>query len=268
MRIKAISLSWFRGAADPVSLEPGCKSMVVYGVNGSGKSSFVDALEYALNDGRISHLAHEYSGKRQEKAVPNTHVPEGRKPGLSITFADDSELRIEIQRDGTHRRSGGEAAALGTWDYRRTVLRQDEVAAFIHDTKGGKYSALLPLLGLRSLEVAAENFRQLAKSAGEVARTQRNKGRPETGQGQGNGDLRNGHRRPDPREDPGTAREVLCRQGRHDRSAVSLPRLTRKGIAMAARASHRDREDSNGTRVRPPAQRSTREKAKKRSRGR
>jgi len=170
MRIKAISLSWFRGAADPVSFEPGCKSIVVYGVNGSGKSSFVDALEYALKDGRIGHLAHEYSGKRQERAVPNTHMPAGRKPELSITFAEDSELKIEIQRDGTCSRSGGEAAALGTWDYRRTVLRQDEVAAFIHDTKGGKYSALLPLLGLQSLEVAAENLRQLAKSAGEVTR--------------------------------------------------------------------------------------------------
>lgn len=175
MRIKAISLSWFRGAADPVSLEPACKSKIVYGVNGSGKSSFVDALEYALNDGRIGHLAHEYSGKRQEKAVPNTHVPEGRKPELGITFADDSELKIEIQRDGTHSRSGGEAAALGTWDYPRTVLRQDEVAAFIRDTKGGKYSALLPLLGLQSLEVAAENLRQLAKSAGEVARLRETK---------------------------------------------------------------------------------------------
>jgi recombinational DNA repair ATPase RecF len=177
MRIKAISLTWFRGAADPVSLEPAGKSMVVYGVNGSGKSSFVDALEYALNDGRIRHLAHEHSGKRQEKAVPNTHVPEGRMPELSITFADDSELKIEIRRDAIHSRSGGETAALGTWDYRRTVLRQDEVAAFIHDTKGGKYSALLPLLGLQSLEVAAENLRQLAKSAGDVARLNETKAR-------------------------------------------------------------------------------------------
>jgi recombinational DNA repair ATPase RecF len=177
MRIKAISLTWFRGAADRVSLEPACKSMVVYGVNGSGKSSFVDGLEYALNDGRIGHLAHEYSGKRQEKAIPNTHMPVDRKPELSITFADDSELKIEIQPDGTHTRSGGEPADVGTWDYRRTVLRQDEAAAFIHDTKGGKYSALLPLLGLRSLEVAAENLRQLAKSVGEVAKLSETKTR-------------------------------------------------------------------------------------------
>ncbi len=51
MRIKSIRLAWFRGAADPVSLEPDCKSMVIYGANGSGKSSFVDAVEYVLNDG-------------------------------------------------------------------------------------------------------------------------------------------------------------------------------------------------------------------------
>lgn len=169
MRIKAIRLSWFRGAADPVSLEPGCKSMVVYGANGSGKSSFADAVEYVLNDGKIGHLAHEYSGKRQEKAVPNTHKPEGRKTELSITFKDDSELKVEIQKDGSWTKSGGEAAAMGTWDYQRTVLRQHEVAAFIHDTKGGKYSALLPLLGLQQMEVAAENLRQLGKSVEEEA---------------------------------------------------------------------------------------------------
>jgi hypothetical protein len=53
---------------------------------------------------------------------------------------------------------------MNTWDYGRTILRQDEVAAFIRDTKGGKYSALLPLLGLHQMEIAAENLRQLAKS--------------------------------------------------------------------------------------------------------
>ncbi len=167
MRIRVIQLSWFRGAADPVSLELDCKSMVVYGVNGSGKSSFVDAVEYVLNGGRIGHLAHEYSGKRQEKAVPNTHKPHGRKTELKIRFKDDSEFKAEIAQDGSATNSGAEAVAMHTWDYRRTVLRQDEVAAFIHDTKGGKYSALLPLLGLHQMEVAAENLRQLAKAVEE-----------------------------------------------------------------------------------------------------
>ena len=92
MRIKAITLCWFRGAADPVSLELDCKSMVVYGGTGSGKSSFVDAIEYVLNDGKITHLAHEYSGKRQEKGVLNTHKPQDRKTEVGIKFKDDSVL--------------------------------------------------------------------------------------------------------------------------------------------------------------------------------
>ncbi len=164
MRIKAIRLSWFRGAADPVSLEPDCKSMVVYGQNGSGKSSFVDAVEYVINDGKIRHLAHEYSGRRQEKAVPNTHKPKDRKTELRIKFEDNSELKTEIKPSGFSTTSGAEGVTIRTWDYGRTVLRQDEVATFIHDTKGDKYSALLPLLGLHQMEVAAENLRQLAKT--------------------------------------------------------------------------------------------------------
>jgi len=164
MRIKAIQLSWFRGAADPVLLEADCKSMVVYGENGSGKSSFVDAVEYILNNGRITHLAHEYSGKHQEKAVHNTHKPQGRTTELMIKFQDGSELKTEIAQNGISTSSGAELIAMNTWNYRRTVLRQDEVATFVNDTKGDKYSVLLPLLGLDQMATAAENLRQLVKS--------------------------------------------------------------------------------------------------------
>jgi hypothetical protein len=164
VRIKTIGISWFRGAADLVFIEPECKSMVVYGANASGKSSFVDAIEYVLNGGRINHLAHEYSGKHLKNAVPNTHKPKGASTELVVSFCDKSDIKVEINDDGSTKNSGSALAAIGAWDYRRTVLRQDEVVAFIQDTKGGKYSALLPLLGLHKMEVAAENLRQVAKN--------------------------------------------------------------------------------------------------------
>jgi DNA repair exonuclease SbcCD ATPase subunit len=175
VRIKRILLTWFRGAADPIALEPDSKSIVVYGVNGSGKSTFVDAIEYILHDGRIGHLSHEYSGKHQEKGVPNTHKPKDRRTEIAITFANDGQLKTAIAADGTSSTSGAEAKAMAGWDYRQTVLRQNEVAAFIHDTKGGKYSALLPLLGLHHMEVAAENFRQLSKIVEQQAKVRENK---------------------------------------------------------------------------------------------
>ena len=164
MRIKFITLTWFRGAAGPVSLEPNCKSMVVYGENGSGKSSFVDAVEYVLNGGGIEHLKTEYSGSQQVKAIPNTHKPEGSKTALRFVFKDDSELAIDFNENGSSKSSGAEGIAMGEWEYRQTVLRQNEVSEFIHDTKGKKYSALLPLFGLHEMEVAAENLRKLSKS--------------------------------------------------------------------------------------------------------
>ena len=163
MRIKSIKLAWFRGAAGPVYLEPNCKSMVVYGDNGSGKSSFVDAVEYVLNGGSIEHLKTEYSGSHQVNALPNTHIPEGSKPALRFVFKDDSELKVDFNENGSSKSSGAEDIGMGEWEYRQTVLRQNEVSEFIHDTKGKKYSALLPLFGLHKLEVAAENLRKLSK---------------------------------------------------------------------------------------------------------
>ena len=163
-RIKSIQLAWFRGAAGPVSLEPNHKSIVVYGANGSGKSCFVDAVEYVLNNGSIKHLKTEYSGSRQVNAIPNTHKPKASKTALRFQFKDDSELKIDFSPNGSSKSSGAQGIAMGEWKYRQTVLRQNEVSEFIHDTKGKKYSALLPLFGLHKMEIAAENLRKLAKN--------------------------------------------------------------------------------------------------------
>jgi recombinational DNA repair ATPase RecF len=75
VRLRAVNLAWFRGAADTSTMDTRGKSVVVYGENGAGKSSFVDGIEYAIK-GKLNHLAHEYSGRRQEKGVHDTH---GRK---------------------------------------------------------------------------------------------------------------------------------------------------------------------------------------------
>ena len=85
MRIKTISLSWFRGAGNRAILNTDLKNVVVYGSTGSGKSSFSDAIEYVVTKGKIIHLMHEYSGSRQEKGIINTHAPAGMNPTICIT---------------------------------------------------------------------------------------------------------------------------------------------------------------------------------------
>jgi hypothetical protein len=79
-----------------------------------------------------------------------------------VVFDDGASVVSAIAGNGTQQRGGTGLSNLEGWDYRKTVLRQDEVAEFVRSTKGQKYSVLLPLLGLAHLETAAENVRHLA----------------------------------------------------------------------------------------------------------
>lgn len=164
MKISTLRLSWFRGAAEDAELVTNNRSIAVYGDNGAGKSCFVDAIEYILRGGRVEHLAHEYSGRHQEKAILNTHRPTDTAATISLLLTDSSRVDVEISPSGVFELAVEGDARFHELDCGRTVLRQDEVSDFVHSTKGQKYSVLLPLLGLAHLETAAENFRQLGKA--------------------------------------------------------------------------------------------------------
>lgn len=161
MTIEEIALSWFRGAGKRISLPCAGKNVVVYGPNGSGKSCFVDGLEFILADGKIRHLSHEYSGKRLEKAVLNTHAPSGALSRVEIRLCDGTEVAVSVSANGltnfTHRE------VISDWSCGRVILRQDAVAEFVHSKKGEKYSVLLPLIGLDPLENIAANIAATAK---------------------------------------------------------------------------------------------------------
>ena len=175
MRIQTICLSWFRGAANMASLESENKSMVIYGQNGTGKSSFVDAVEYAINNGKLEHLSHEYSGRNQEKGIPNTHTPKDCTTKFSIKFDNGASVNVQIRPNGTYTKEDTNQVKMEEWDYHRIVLRQGDVMNFISQTKGGRYSTLLPLFGLHELEVAAENLKQISKHIKDQSKIEDNK---------------------------------------------------------------------------------------------
>ena len=170
MRVESLELSWFRGAGETVSLTPHTKSIVIYGMNGAGKSSFADAFEYLVSKGKISHLAHEYSGLHQQRGLRNTHAPEGSSSTITLHFQGKVWMSASIRPDGAAKFQSDPADITSTvqsWDLARFILRQDEVAHFIHATKSEKYSVLLPLLGLEALEYAASNLRAIYKAVEE-----------------------------------------------------------------------------------------------------
>ena len=55
-KIKNISITGLRGIKDSISLPLNEKSILLYGDNGTGKSSISDAIEWFYTD-RVSHLS-------------------------------------------------------------------------------------------------------------------------------------------------------------------------------------------------------------------
>lgn len=164
--LEEIGLSWFRGASTKVSLETQNKSVVIHGPNGSGKSSFVDGIEYLLSQGRLQHLAHTYSGRRQELGIINTGAAPDADRHVELRFKGAS-IKGTIAPNGVCSISNREIIA--DWNSRRIILRQDEVSEFIKASAGDKYSVLLPLLGLDPVENVAVNLRALGRKVYEIA---------------------------------------------------------------------------------------------------
>lgn len=55
-KIKSISIAGIRGIKDSISLSLNEKSVLLYGDNGTGKSSISDAIEWFYTD-KVSHLS-------------------------------------------------------------------------------------------------------------------------------------------------------------------------------------------------------------------
>ncbi len=95
MAIRKLTISGFRGILAPLSLDFAAKdgavrSMVVYGRNGTGKSSITDAWEWVHMEG-IAHLGREGAGP---SAYPHRSAADGQSY-VEIEFAD---LSLGVRR--------------------------------------------------------------------------------------------------------------------------------------------------------------------------
>lgn len=100
-KISSIDIRTFRGIPNKCQLDLSEKgmprSMVLYGGNGSGKSSIVDAIEFALQ-GRIGRSASIRNPLRP--SIFNLHQTDYVSPNVSICFDDGSsyERTVEVEK--------------------------------------------------------------------------------------------------------------------------------------------------------------------------
>ena len=127
MKISTMELNWFRGAGERVYLETGGKSVVIYGDNATGKSSFADAFEFIIRKGRILHLQHE--NPREENSIINTAAPTGTSAKAKFEFDTGEHVSVVIPHEETNTYEADPPEFLEdiqSWQIAQHLLRQNE----------------------------------------------------------------------------------------------------------------------------------------------
>jgi hypothetical protein len=160
--LRSISVEGFRGIGPKATLDltPGPGLTLVVGRNGSGKSSFAEALELLLTG---ETYRWENRSKVWRDGWRNLHHPkaavaadfalEGEKGACTVTreWADKAELDAATTWAQVHGKPRGGPEALG-WDtplaaYRR-FLSYNELGSMLDDGPSKLYDALSKVLGL------------------------------------------------------------------------------------------------------------------------
>jgi hypothetical protein len=172
--LSSVSVAGFRGIGREARLDlyPAPGLTVVSGRNGSGKSSFAEALEFALTG--TSYRWREKKTKIWQETWRNLHhgdpcairvefTTEGSEPfTIGVDWEPDAELAD--QQSWTQSRSAkrikgtghlGWARALELW---RPVLSYDELGRLFDEEPSALYDALARLLGLEALEEAEQRL--------------------------------------------------------------------------------------------------------------
>jgi energy-coupling factor transporter ATP-binding protein EcfA2 len=148
-RLQRLVMSAFRGVPGELAVDFGQgQSIVIYGENGTGKSTIADALEWYFT-GQVELLTHE----GRQHAIRNLR---GRK-GLttSVEVATDGPLGGTLTFPDQRPPETLEATSRETF-----LLRGRTLADFINKTKTEKWKALVEILRLDAVESLREDLQK------------------------------------------------------------------------------------------------------------
>lgn len=170
-KIRSIEISGIRGIKNPLSLNLNNKSILIFGANGSGKSSLADAIEWYYTDG-IKHLASEETGATKGRgALRNLFIPDNEDAFITFQYSNnkldatktiDSSLRVS-----TSNTTDDFENYLLASQSENLILRYRDLVEFIIASKTDKLKKLQSIIGFSAV---ADIRDLLKKSVGRIAR--------------------------------------------------------------------------------------------------
>lgn len=156
VRLKSLTISAFRGSPDPFTLtfETDRQLTIIYGENGSGKTTICDALEF-LAKGKVGSLDDRGMGGGLEKFYP-----------FAGKSAADLAIRLETSSGACEGRLNGKNAVVTPPDAvpRIAILRQRDIARLVEAKPAERYEAIRRFIDISEFEQSEKVLSDLVKS--------------------------------------------------------------------------------------------------------
>jgi DNA repair exonuclease SbcCD ATPase subunit len=170
-KIKTINIFGIRGIKDLLTLDLNKNSVLVYGDNGTGKSSLTDAIEWFYTDG-VQHLVSEETGStRGRGALRNLFIDDTDNGYVEIEFTDNklsSKKSINNNLQSRHSNTSKEfSSLLDNSQSENLMLSYSELVKFIVAKKKEKLDRLQDIIGFSQV---AELRGLLQKNGSRIAR--------------------------------------------------------------------------------------------------
>lgn len=167
MKIKKLKVKAFRGIRE-TTLDFDGKSLILYGENGFGKSSFANAFEFLI-EGRITSLEGAKSTSTKKHA-----------PHIDFDATDTSVSLITQNPDDTITRTfgnivGDESSFWQTAQNSNFILRRQQLLDFIIANPSGRYEQIAQIIGVSELDTTERNLKRKYESLKEEYRTLKKK---------------------------------------------------------------------------------------------
>ncbi len=171
-KIRSISISGFRGVRKSLSLKPNANSCLVYGDNGTGKTTMADAIEWLYFD-KVKHLSSEEVGKKGE-GIRNIHLDDAADAKVNVEFSDSKlnctkvlEMNGDKLQSSTSNKSAEFVEYLQSSEQENLILRYSDLVSFVLSTKGEKLRTLSEIIGFgditKARDVLQKVYRQLSR---------------------------------------------------------------------------------------------------------
>lgn len=152
LKIKKITIENFRGIKTPFEIDfskSGDPSVAIYGRNGTGKSSIVDAWEWINNDFKIAHLNRE--GISQKDYPHNACDGLNSSVQLDLQYTSPNTLKITYNKSKpTTPTILGDYPLFKSYSYYPNYLRYADLRDFVYKTKKEKYEYIARFFGLEA----------------------------------------------------------------------------------------------------------------------